>query len=151
MDIDISDQKKIQNMGHALQKNFGGILKVSPRIFTKDFSTSRDVYRVNVFYEAPKYKKGDVVKIGKKLIAVTSSRDNLSGFDVASGKKVTVDMKNKEYSVLEQYESTVSKTHPHIEIIDPESYQSVPVKNHREVKIDEKVRIINDGGLFCIV
>jgi NMD protein affecting ribosome stability and mRNA decay len=150
-DLDITDQKKIQTLGHQLEKYYGGILKVSPRLFSKDHSTGKDVYRVNVYYEAPDYKKGDVIKIGRALILITSIRDTLTGIDLKTEKKTTIDMKNKEYTLLKQKDATVSRIHPHVEAIELETYQSIKIQNAKEVKIDETIKVVDDDGLFYVV
>lgn len=151
LDLYISDQRKLQNLGNLLKKNFGGELKVSIRQFTQDRLTSRQVYRVNALYEAPHYKKGDVVKFRNSVYQITSARKTISAVCLKDGKKATLPLDKEEYTLLNKFETKVSKVYPQIEIFDEETYQSVPVENTREVKMSEKVRVVNDSGLFYIV
>jgi len=151
LDFNITDKNKVQEVGHLLQKKFGGILKISPRLHTRDKQTSKDVYRVNVYYEAPDYKFGDVVKVDNKLILVKGMGKTITGIDLKSSKKVSVDMKNKEYNLIKPVKTSVSKTHPNIEVLDPETYQSVNVENKKKVKAGEKVLVVNDKGLFYLI
>ncbi len=150
-DLDISDQRKLQSIGHQLKKKFGGNLKISVRQFTQNRLTSKQVYRVNALYEAPEYKKGDIIKLDNKLYLLTNVRNTISAIDLRSGKKGSIDIKNKEYIVLSLQKTKVSKIYPKLEVFDPETYQSVYVENKKEVKIGEKVDIVNDNGLFYIV
>jgi NMD protein affecting ribosome stability and mRNA decay len=150
-DLDISDQRKLQSLGKNLQKNFGGILKTSIRQFTQNRLTSKQVYRVNVYYESPLFKKGDVLKIDKDLFLVTSISKDISAIDLNRDKKRKIDLKNKEFSILAPEKTTVLKIYPTVEVLDPDTYQAVPLQNKKEVKIGEKVKIVNDNGLFYIV
>jgi NMD protein affecting ribosome stability and mRNA decay len=149
-DLDISDQRKLQTLGQALHKAFGGDLKVSVRQFTHNRLTSKQVYRVNVLYVPPDYKKGDVVKLESGLYLITNVRKNISAIDLKTGKKATLNFK-KDYLVLKPVKTTVSKIYPALEIFDPETYQSVPAVNRKKVTIGEKVKIVNDEGLFYII
>ncbi len=150
-DLDISDQRKLQNLGQQLKKYYGGTLKVSIRQFTQNRLTSKQIYRVNVFYEGSHFKKNDVLRTDKGLFLITSVRKEISAVDLKTGKKATIDLKNKEYVLLTPNKTTVSKVYPHIEVFDPDTYQSVPIQNKKEVKMGEKVKIVNDNELFYIV
>jgi nonsense-mediated mRNA decay protein 3 len=151
LDLTISDQKKIQKLGNELKENFGGILKISPRLHTKDKQTSKEIYRVNVFYEMPDYKVGDILKIDNKLILISGIRKNIIGKNLVSMKKISIEMKNKEYSILKSRETTVSKVYPRLEVLDPETFQSVKIENSKKVKLGEKVKVVNDSGRFYIL
>ncbi len=151
MDLDISDQRKLQGLGQQLKKHFGGTLKVSIRQFTQNRQTSKQVYRVNVLYEAPGYKKGDVLKIDNDLYLLTNIKKSISAIDLKSNKKATLSLKEKGYSLLPKTETAVLKTYPSVEVLDPETFQSVPVENRKEVKIGQKVDIVSDNGRIYLV
>ncbi len=150
-DITVSDKKKIQNLGSILHKKYGGTLKISPRLHTRDKQTSKDVYRVNVYYESPNYKIGDVIRVDDKLVLVTKINKNIIGKNLETGKHSSVNLGNKEYEILQPRKTTVSKIHPNIEVLDPDTYQSVSINNSKTVKQGEKVKIVNDHGLFYII
>jgi NMD protein affecting ribosome stability and mRNA decay len=149
-DLKISDKKKAHHLAVSLQKSFGGILKINPQVFSQDRQTSKIIYRVNFYYEAPDYKIGDVVKIDNKVIHIHKISKTLTGTDLKTGKSTNVDSK-KDYSILIKEKTTVSKVNPQIEILDPETYQSVKTENKADVKLGEKVTIVNDNGLFYIL
>jgi NMD protein affecting ribosome stability and mRNA decay len=150
INLKISDKKKIHNLIPLLQKNFGGITKENAQVFSQDRQTSKVVYRVNFYYEAPDYKIGDVIKIDNKVIHIHKISKTISGIDLKTGKKTNVDAK-KDYTVLEKKKTRISKVHPNIEVLDNEKYQSVPVQNKKKVKNGEKVTIVKDKGLYYLV
>jgi NMD protein affecting ribosome stability and mRNA decay len=151
IDIAVSDKKKLQALARILVTRFGGTFKMSPHLFSRDRQTSRDVYRLSIYYKAPNYKKGDVVKAGEKLILVSELSRQLKGTDLATGKKISVDIKGTKITVLPVLKTTVSKVYPELEVLDPETYQSVPVKNKKDLKVSEKVRIVIDEGKIYVV
>lgn len=149
-DLNISDKKKTHNLMSSLQKNFGGTVKINPQVFSQDRQTSKVIYRVNFYYEAPDYKIGEIVKIDNKVIHIHKISKTISGIDLKTGKNISVDVK-KECILLKKQKTTISRTHPNIEVLDPETYQSVPVQNTKKVCMGEKVEIVNDNGLFYLV
>lgn len=78
-DIYITSQKFIRLLGKKLKDSFGGELKVSSKLHTKN-KQGKELYRVNVLFKLSKYKKGDTVTtrsgdivrllhLGKKIFA----------------------------------------------------------------------------------
>lgn len=149
-DLQISDKKKTHNLMSSLQKNFGGSVKINPQVFSQDRQTSKVIYRVNFYYEAPDYKIGDIIKIENKVIHIHKISKTISGIDLKTEKSISVDAK-KESTLLIKQKTTVSRTHPNIEVLDPETYQSVPVQNKKKVSMGEKVDIVNENGLFYLI
>lgn len=89
-DYYISDKKYIQNLGRRLQKEFGGELKISPKLFSRDHLTSKDIYRVNVLFRLSKFKKGDIIKVKGEEIKVISAGKKIFGKSLETGKKVSI-------------------------------------------------------------
>jgi NMD protein affecting ribosome stability and mRNA decay len=151
IDLKLSDQKKLQNLAHQLQKRFGGQLKISPRIYSKDRQSSKEIYRVNAFYKAPDYHAGEAVKIDNKIILVSDVKKNISGTDLKTGKKVSVNPDNKEYEILKPEKTTVSRIYPGIEVLHPETFQSIPIKNKKKLSLGEKVKVVDDNGSIYVL
>lgn len=149
-DLQISDKKRTHNLVASLQKNFGGIIKINPQIFSQDRQTSKVIYRVNFYYEAPNYKIGDIIDIEDKVIHIHKISKTISGIDLKTGKKANIDAK-KDFVLLKKQKTTVSRIHPHIEVLDPETYQSVKTENNQDLNLGQKVTIVNNKGLFYIV
>ncbi len=63
VDLYFSSQRFLSNLGHKLQKTFGGELKISSSLHTVKRITSKRLYRVNVYFRLPTVKKGDIVRI----------------------------------------------------------------------------------------
>ncbi len=150
-DLNISDQRKLQSLGQQLKKTFGGNLKISIRQFTQDKLTSKQIYRVNALYEGPRFRKGEVIKIKKGVFLLTNVSEKTTAVDLMSGKKTTLQIDEKETETLQKVEARVTKIYPHIEVVDTVTFQNVSIENKADVKINEKVKIVNDNGLYYIV
>lgn len=61
VDIYVSSQRVLRSLGLKLQAQYGGQLKVSRKLHTRNRMRSREVYRVNVLLRLPDFKKGDVI------------------------------------------------------------------------------------------
>lgn len=61
IDLYVTDQHYLQNLGRKIQDTFAGVMKISQRIFTTDKMTSKHVYRVTVLFRPLPFKKGDIV------------------------------------------------------------------------------------------
>ncbi|MFC1734417.1 NMD3-related protein [candidate division KSB1 bacterium] len=95
IDFYFTSQKYIQNLGLKLQKTFGGILKINPKLFSKSRQTSKDLYRVNVLFELLDFKIGDVILVDNKILKVTDLGKKGSGVDLKTGKKTNFDYKKQ--------------------------------------------------------
>jgi NMD protein affecting ribosome stability and mRNA decay len=88
IDFLISSNKYLRALGKKLRTKYTGEFKESPRLFTRNRQTSRDVYRMNVFFRLKSYKVGDVVKKGEREITITNIGKRISGVEKKTGKKV---------------------------------------------------------------
>ena len=132
-----------------LQKEFGGILKISPQLFSKSHLTSKDLYRVNVSFRLLDVKKGEVIKIDEKVVKITSIDKKIRGIDLLTAKKKNFDLKER-YKKLETAETVVVKTKPKLEVLHPETYQSTTLENPVVTK-KEKVVVAVDGNKLWLV
>ncbi|MBU1103947.1 MAG: 60S ribosomal export protein NMD3 [Nanoarchaeota archaeon] len=55
IDLYITSQKFARTLGAKLKRNFGGELKITKKIHTKDRQTSKDIYRATILFR-PKSK-----------------------------------------------------------------------------------------------
>lgn len=149
-DFWFSSQRYMQNLGHLLYKTFGGILKINPRIYTRNRQTSKDVYRMSVYFELLGYNTGDIVKVGDKLIKVTSTGKQVAGLNLITGKRTSFSSKDKA-EVIPKRKADVINVYPEIEIMDPETYQPLKVENKKKLKLGDKVNIITyDGKVYMV-
>ena len=81
---------------------------------------------------------------------ITSLGKQISGVDVVSGDKVSVNP-DRDYVILKKYDVLVSKVIPWVEVLDPESYQGSKVVNAVEVKENTKVQIAKYKGKIYLI
>ncbi len=165
--ISLSKIKKVRNgidyylssntfaihLGRELERKFGGYLKVSEKLHSKDRQTSKDLYRVNVFYKPLSVRIGDVVRHEGSVIRITGIGKKISGIDIATGKKQLIGFRKGEPESLEIEATTVTKIYPSIEVISPETYESIRLEGAkgRNLSIGEKVKVSVDRGKAYLV
>ena len=89
VDLYITSQKFVRILGKKLKESFGGELKTSAKLHTKN-KQGKDLYRVNVLFKLSKYKKGDVVAIRGDKVRLISIGKKIFARDLSTGKKVTI-------------------------------------------------------------
>ena len=89
IDLYITSQKFIRILGKKLKESFGGELKTSAKLHTKN-KQGKDLYRVNVFFKLSKYKKGDVVTVRGDKVRLISIGKKIFARDLSTGKRVTI-------------------------------------------------------------
>ncbi len=152
IDLFISSQHFLQNLGRRLKKQFGGTLKISTRIFTRNKLSSKDVYRVTVFYEAPDIIKGNVLKINGRVVLVSHVDKFIRGIDLATGSKFSAGLKSSDYLILPKYKTKVSRLYPAPEVIHPLTFQSVIVANPsmKGLLLGQNINVILDDQVWII-
>ena len=93
IDFYISSQRFLRSIGNKLQERFFGHLEVSRRLHTRNRMTSRDVYRVNLLFKMPSFRKGDIVKYKGDEIKIIGMAKKVLAKDVKTGKKLTLSFK----------------------------------------------------------
>lgn len=100
-DIYISKQRFLRTLAGRLQKKFGGQIIVSRKLHTKSRLTSRDLYRVNVLFRLPYFKKGDVIEYKGDKIRIVNMGKKIFAKNIATGKKLNLSYKDLlRYSLL---------------------------------------------------
>ena len=89
VDLYITSQKFIRILGKKLKESFGGQLKISAKLHTRN-KQGKDLYRVNVLFKLSKYKKGDVVTIRGDKVRLISIGKKIFARNLSTGKKVTI-------------------------------------------------------------
>lgn len=90
VDLYMTDQHYLQNLGRKLQENFAGVMKISKRIFTTDKMTSKHVYRVTVLFRSLPFKKGDIVTYQGDKIEILGIGKKVRVRYVENNKKVEI-------------------------------------------------------------
>ena len=91
VDLYFSSQRFLSNLGHKLQKTFGGELKINSSLHTRNHLTSKDLYRVNVYFRLPTVKKGDIVKIRGEEFEIIGMGKKVIGKSLETNKKVRLE------------------------------------------------------------
>ena len=101
IDFYITSQRFIQNIGNELAKKFGGELNVTASLHTMDWSTSKELYRVDALFKLSDFSKGDIVRINHKLVLVKDvSGRMVTGYDLShNNQHAGENFTNKEYEV----------------------------------------------------
>jgi len=94
VDLYISRQKFLRSLGNKLQSQFGGQLLVSRKLHTRSRMTGRDLYRVNVLFRLPYFKKGDIIEYKGEKIKIISMHKKVFAKDVKTGKKLNINYKD---------------------------------------------------------
>lgn len=94
IDFYFTSNKYMQNLGKKLQNCFGGELKFSSKLFSRNRQTSKEIHRVNVLFRIPEFKKGDIVKLKGDKIRVINIGKKVFGKNLDTGKKVTINFKD---------------------------------------------------------
>ena len=93
VDLYITSQKFIRTLGKKLKDSFGGELKVSSKLHTRN-KQGKDLYRVNVLFKLSKYKTGDIVLVRGDKVRLISIRRKIFARNLKTGKKVTIRSKD---------------------------------------------------------
>ena len=94
IDIYISPQKSLRSLGNKLQKRFGGQITVSTKLHTISRVTSRELYRVNMLFRIPNFKKGDIIEYKGDKIKIISIQKKIFAKDIKTGKKLNIRFKD---------------------------------------------------------
>lgn len=145
-DFYYTKQQYLTNITNKLVEKFGATGKTHPELFTK--KDGKDVYRVNASVRLPVYEKGAVVQYKNKLLQITTVGKQVAAKDLLTEKKIAID-EPKEMKLLAMPDSfkkaQVVKTKPQLEVLHPDTYQSVPVKNQisnqKEIGIGKEVLV----------
>ncbi|MCP3682452.1 MAG: hypothetical protein GY861_07145 [bacterium] len=150
VDLYITSRRYTKKLGEMLQKHFGGEFKVSEKLFSRDRQTSKNVYRLNVFFKPIGVGKGEIAVIDGKLVKVTRLGKIINALNIETGKKESIDYRKCDIKVMEVKKTTVSKIYPKLEILHPETFQSTTVNNPKKLKSGEKVKVVSHKGLWLV-
>lgn len=152
IDFYISSNKYLRILGKKLQMIFGGELKVSPKLYSIDRHTGKNIYRLNVYFRPSEFKRGDYIIYNNKVYLIMSLAKKITAKEIITNKKTVFKYNPTEMKKIEPiYKTLVSKINPNIEVLDPETYQSVVVQNKKELKRGQKVKIIKVNGEIWLV
>jgi nonsense-mediated mRNA decay protein 3 len=146
IDLFFTDKKLLQSIGSLMHKKYGGEFVKSVRLYSQDRQSSKKVYRVNVLLRLSLYNSGDIIKLDNnyyKIISFSSDKMTILSLDNQKSKitksndnSIEIVAKKKDY-----IETTITKKKPHIEILHPITFESVPLSNNVDT-VGSKINII---------
>ncbi len=89
IDLYLTSQKFIRILGKKLRESFGGELKISSKLHTRN-RQGKDLYRINALFRPSRYKIGDIVAVRGDNVKLLQIGKKIFGRDLKSGKKLTV-------------------------------------------------------------
>lgn len=144
-DYYFATKKQIGALAIKLMRNFGGIIDKNAKLFSYNKLTSKDIFRTNVLVTIPPFNLEQVIFIDSKPVLVKKLDKISGGINLLTGKKFTFKLNKEnlnEFKILKKYKTNVTKTHPKLEVMDPETYQSVRVKNPLEISFNQGEKIV---------
>ncbi|MBN1646322.1 hypothetical protein JW868_04755 [Candidatus Woesearchaeota archaeon] len=152
VDLYVTSQRYLQVLAKKLQRRWGAKLKMTSTLHTRNKQTSKNLYRVTALLTLYNFRKGSVVKQGGKLYKIETLGKGIKAIDLSIHKMKTFNL--DDYEVLEQYKTRVVKVRPNIEVLDPETYESVPVKNPKHaiegMTMNKQIKVVFHKGWWIV-
>jgi len=147
-DVDFYLTKKnyAKVLAEKVKKNFGGKIKSNAQLYSIDWETSKNQYRLNVLLELPNYSKDDVIKLGNDLFKIVSLGDKIHVENLKTRAKTSIPHK-ESYDILKPVMFQIIKKYPEFEVLDPNTYYQARLMNPKgTLEINHKVRCVIDGS-----
>lgn len=90
IDLYLSSQHYLQNLGKIIKRRFPGVLKISGSLYSRSHLTSREVYRISVLFKLSNIKKGQKLKYLGKEYKVLSLGKKIMLQNLDSGKRKSI-------------------------------------------------------------
>jgi nonsense-mediated mRNA decay protein 3 len=161
VDYYIGSLKSAKKLAMAIKKDFGGLIKESPRLITQDKSTGKGIYRVWISIRLPIFNKGDFIKYNNRIAQVINfDGKKIIANDLKLGEKFTVLW--KDYELIEflmrsnnvKKTTIISKSPKNLQILDPVSFEVVDIRMNSKFNsynIDDEVDVININEFLYIL
>lgn len=94
IDIYLSSQRFLRNLGIKLQNHFPGQMIISKKLHTRSRMSGKELYRVNLLFRLPKFKKGDIIEYKGDKIKIISIHNKVFAKDIKTGKKLHINFKD---------------------------------------------------------
>ena len=155
LDLYLSSNSFAVDTGRQLFRKFGGELKISRKLFSQHRQTSRVLYRMTVLFRMPPFRIGSFILLDGRAFKVTElAKKVVLAEDVETGKPFELQYKDviRNFENLDTVRVIVSKVRPHLEIIHPTTFQSVPVlplaKNSKLVPGEKTKVVVSEGKVW---
>lgn len=92
-DYYLSSNRFLKTLGYKLRKAFGGELKLSSKLFSRDRQTSKEIHRVNVLYRCWDIRRGSIVEYRGDKVEIMAIGNKIQGRRIEDGKRVYINFK----------------------------------------------------------
>jgi nonsense-mediated mRNA decay protein 3 len=144
-DYYITSKKHITRIAQSLQSQFGGTVKVSEQLFSHDSLRSKDIFRINVLYNCPDTKKGDVIKYNDKIYLVTSVTKQIYVKELDSETKSKISF-DDSFEKIKSKKTLVIKEYPEYEAMGPDTYESLLLVTDKKLVVGQKIKVVQYNG-----
>ncbi|MDP7141525.1 MAG: NMD3-related protein [Candidatus Woesearchaeota archaeon] len=94
VDLYFSSNKFLKALGKKLQNHFGGELKTSATLHTRSRQSSKNLYRLTVFFKLSEFKVGDIIKFKGDKLKILKAGKKVLCKNIDTGKKLTLNYKD---------------------------------------------------------
>ncbi|MBS1266349.1 MAG: hypothetical protein MAG795_00316 [Candidatus Woesearchaeota archaeon] len=136
-DIYLASTKQARAIAKQLE-NMGAETKYTTRLHTRDRHTGKEVRRLTILAKMPDYKVGDIVRVDKKPYKILEFNP-LTIKSIVTGK---ITSKTGEIKKLKIYKTKITKTHPELEALHPNTYQSTKIENPIDLNLNQNVKVV---------
>tara|TARA_Y100000310_G_C20695989_1_gene825761 strand:- start:628 stop:1065 length:438 start_codon:yes stop_codon:yes gene_type:complete len=94
VDLYFSSNKFLMALGKKLQNHFGGELKTSATLHTRSRQSSKNLYRLTVFFKLSEFKVGDIITFKGDKLKILKAGKKVLCKNIDTGKKLTLNYKD---------------------------------------------------------
>jgi NMD protein affecting ribosome stability and mRNA decay len=157
VDFFITNQTYAKVLARKITDQFGGSFRNYEKLFSRSSETSKDIFRLAVLVELPSYSVTDMIVYDLRHYQVSSVKKTLSVIDLRTGSKTSLPFEasyKKKYVALPSVIAQVTMVHPHVAVLDPQTFESTRLENaqlildrrEKPFSIGEKIRVAFDGA-----
>lgn len=151
LDYNISSRRLIHKIGIELKNKFGGTVKESAQLFSRNHLTSKNVYRLNVLYKTHDVEKGQVISVDElqepyKVTGYSGEKLIVEGLVSKKKNHISIDQVKKR---IDKIKSKVVQLFPEPHVMD-ENFQPVPIVSDKELVEGQNVKIVEFEGKYYL-
>lgn len=149
-DLYFVDKRYMKSLSVKVQKEFGGLMKESATLHTRDSQTSKELYRLTILIKFTEYRKNDIIEFDNNLYYVLSFAKKLVAYNFAKKKKEKISYP-ENFKIIPKIKSVIISLEP-LQTMD-ENYQPMETINlfDKKIKQNKQVNtIIHDNIAYII-
>ena len=148
--IYITNQTYAKVLARKIKDQFGAQVAFHEKLFSQNSQTSKELFRLAVLISLPPFSKTDMLLVKDRHYQVTSVKKKANVTDLETGTKTSLETgadAKRRYAIVPSVSAQVTKIHPTLEVLHPETYQSIRVVNanllgERRSKLKENDQLV---------